>query len=231
MTAQIGDSICYAGQYYNLVGVSPDHPSDELFDQERFGIRTFSNCTACWRGFVATYGLRENRLILEELKINVRNSAWGEELQRIDELQEIWRNLPPHQRGTKPRPKKWNPGPYGPPIHGVFPAAADDPKATFAFTDNYLKIGLPLPFSGGLLLGDGFIQELYEHMGFHPAWKFQKVIELIFTEGRLTAARDRSAKMAEIREAKDGSDGKTSKTFSSPEKIVGWIDGCFNRSY
>lgn len=42
-----------------------------------------------------------------------------------------------------------------------------------------------VPLSGGLLLGEGFIQELYVHMGFHPAWKYLHVIELIFEGGQL----------------------------------------------
>lgn len=44
---------------------------------------------------------------------------------------------------------------------------------------------VPIPLSGGLLLGEGFIQELYAHMGFHPAWKCLHVIELIFEGGQL----------------------------------------------
>jgi hypothetical protein len=231
MTAQIGDSIRYAGEHYYLVGVSSDHPLDELFDPERFDIRTFSDCTACWRGFVATYGLRENRLVLEELEINVCDPEWEEELKRLTELKEIRRYLPPHRRGPKPQPRPMKPGPCGPAINGVLPLPPADPSGIFAFSDNYHQIGLPLSFTGGLLLGDGFISELYEHMGFHPAWKFEKVIELIFVEGTLTAAHDRSTDMAEIRAAKAGSDGRTSTRFSSPEEIVGWIETCFDRRY
>ena len=231
MTAQIGDSIRYAGDHYGLVGVSPDNPADELFDPERYGIRTFSDCTACWRGYVATYGLRENLLVLEELGINVCDPEWEEELKRLTELKEIRRYLPPHRRGPKPQPKPMRPGPCGPAIHGVLPVRPADPCATFAFSDNYHNIGLPLPFTGDLLLGQGFIRKLYEHMGFHPAWKFEKVIELIFAEGVLTAVHDRSAEMAEIRATKAAADGKNSKHLSSPVEIVEWIENCFDRRY
>jgi hypothetical protein len=149
MTAQIGDSIRYAGEYYDLVGVSPDNPADELLDPERFGIRTFSDCTACWRGYVATYGLRENRLVLEELGINVRDAEWEEELKRLPEIKEIRRYLPPHRRGPKPQPKSMKSGPCGPAIHGVLPVRPADPYATFAFSDNYhsmpLSAEIPAP--------------------------------------------------------------------------------------
>ena len=45
-------------------------------------------------------------------------------------------------------------------------------------------------------LADGFIQNLYVHMGFHPAWKYREVHELLFEDGRLLHAQDRSAAMA-----------------------------------
>ena len=96
---------------------------------------------------------------------------------------------------------------------------------------NCHNVGLPLPFSGGLLLGQGFIRKLYEHMRFDPAWKFEKVIELLFADGILTAAHDRSAEMAEIREIKAEAGEQTSRRFSSPEEIVGWIGSCFDRRY
>lgn len=230
MTAQIGDSIRYAGDHYGLVGVSPDNPADELFDPERFGIRTFSDCTACWRGYVATYGLRENRLVLEELGINVRDPEWEEELKRLTELKEIRRYLPPHRRGPKPQPKPMKPRPCGPAIHGVLPTPPVNPGRPFVFSDNYHDIGLPLSFTGGLLLGQGFIHKLYEHMGFHPAWKFEKVIELIFVNGVLTVAHDRSADMEKIRESKAGAGGQA-KRLGSPVEIVGWIENCFDRRY
>lgn len=60
-------------------------------------------------------------------------------------------------------------------------------------------IDLPVPLTGGLLLGRRFIQATYVHMGFHPAWKFAKVIELLADGGKVTATLDRSAEFAAIR--------------------------------
>jgi len=47
-------------------------------------------------------------------------------------------------------------------------------------------------FSGSLVLGHGFIKELYDHMGFHPRWKYTTVLEMEFEEGRLIAVADES---------------------------------------
>ncbi|BDZ71293.1 hypothetical protein GCM10025861_18100 [Methanobacterium petrolearium] len=37
------------------------------------------------------------------------------------------------------------------------------------------------------------------HRGFHPAWKFEEVNELIFHDGKLTEKKDVSDKLAEVR--------------------------------
>ena len=231
MTAQTGDFVRYAGEDHDLVGVSPDNPNDELFDPEKYGIRTFSNTTACWRGYVATYGLREGRLVLEELAINVRDPEWEKEIRRLTLLKEIRRHLPPHRRGPKPQPRPMKAGPCGPAINGVLPAPPADPQACFTFSDNYHNVGLPLAFTGGLLLGRGFIRRHYEHMGFQAPWKFEKVTELIFTGGVLTSAHDRSSEMATIRDAEGAADGTTGKHFTSPAEIARWIGTCFARRY
>jgi hypothetical protein len=88
----------------------------------------------------------------------------------------------------------------GPAINGVEPVA---PEGEHAFFNNvYERLGLPLDFTGELLIADDFIQELYVHMGFHPAWKYETVLELSFDAGRLLAVRDVSAAMARIRREK-----------------------------
>lgn len=51
-----------------------------------------------------------------------------------------------------------------------------------------------------LLLGRGFIRSTYVHMGFHPVWKFAKVIELLLREGAVTDSLDRSAELAAFRQ-------------------------------
>jgi hypothetical protein len=65
----------------------------------------------------------------------------------------------------------------------------------------YRPIGVRQPFTGGVLLGAGFIQELYVHMGHQPAWKYTTLLELSFDDGRLTDVHDRSELMARRRAA------------------------------
>ena len=60
-------------------------------------------------------------------------------------------------------------------------------------------IGLAVAFTGGLLLGVGFVRETYVHMGFHPAWRYERVLELLADDGVISTITDRSAEMAELR--------------------------------
>ena len=71
------------------------------------------------------------------------------------------------------------------------------------FGANYEGLSEPMPFTGGLILGNGFIWDLYEHSGSHPAWKYERVYEVIFDSGQVVEEHDRSASMAEHRTNKD----------------------------
>ncbi|MDX2438021.1 MAG: hypothetical protein QNL88_13340 [Acidobacteriota bacterium] len=82
-----------------------------------------------------------------------------------------------------------------------------------------------VPFTGGLLLGADFVEELYVHMGFHPAYKYRQVLEVTFETGHLLSQSDRSIEMEEIRLREGRGDGKRSKD------VVAWINDCFRTDY
>jgi hypothetical protein len=91
-------------------------------------------------------------------------------------------------------------------------------------------LGHRVPFSGGLLLADDFIDELYVHMGFHPAWKYREVHELVFLDGDLVLEADRSEQIAEFRqEIRDRPLEPGSG--SEREDIRRWIERCFSQEY
>lgn len=64
----------------------------------------------------------------------------------------------------------------------------------------YPDLNLPLPYTGGIVIGREFIREFYVHMGFHRPHCYRYVIELAFREGRLINATDHSETMEAIRE-------------------------------
>jgi hypothetical protein len=91
------------------------------------------------------------------------------------------------------------------------------------------KLSLPVPYTGGLLLAEGFIQKLYVHMGFHPAWKYRDVRELIFEQGRLLEDHDRTTAMAELREKLAAKPLRPDITREGD--VMAWIEKCFSRDY
>ena len=81
----------------------------------------------------------------------------------------------------------------------------------------YSPVRVPLPFAGGLLLGAGLSHDRYVHRGKHPAWKYTKILELSFDDGRLVAVFDRSELVAQRRTA--------------PRDCDIWIETAFDRRY
>jgi hypothetical protein len=77
----------------------------------------------------------------------------------------------------------------------------------------------------------------YSNMGFHPAWKYEIVHELIFEDGRLTQETDWSEKMAHIRQQfeqeinYEGEDPTIPDADASKDEIHKWISDCFSRAY
>jgi hypothetical protein len=86
-----------------------------------------------------------------------------------------------------------------------------------------------VPFIGGLLLGDQFLHEFYVHMGFHPAWKYEEVLELVFREGHLERTIDHSERIAEIRS--EIASGSRPDPDGSPDQLDVWIHRTFQLDY
>ncbi len=110
-----------------------------------------------------------------------------------------------------------------PPIFGTLPMRYQWRETEYAFDPP-----VHVPFSGGLLVGQRLLSQLYVHMGYHPAWKFDRVSELLFTEGRLQCAHERSQEMADVR-ARMRSIEPGEHT--SPAEIREWVERCLALDY
>jgi hypothetical protein len=65
MTAQISDIYKYDKEEYDIVAMT-----DPIgFDPHDYGIRTDAPHTACWRGYVCEYDIREDGLVLDNLDV------------------------------------------------------------------------------------------------------------------------------------------------------------------
>ena len=174
-----------------------------LFDPLDYDLRPFPRITSCWRGYVCEYRVFSNRFLLNKLKINLGIRPWnGDQHEFIPE--------------------------EGPPLNGLKPVFATDTYELF--NNTYRELNLHIDFTGGILAADDFIRELYVHMGFHPAWKYKNVIELIISHGDVTETRDVSEIMQEIRDRMVKSQLEPG-LHASREEIEAWVASTFKLDY
>lgn len=166
MTGQIADCFRYQGRDVSIVEIR----NGELFTPSFLHLEPSSPNTACWRGYVARFGLSDSNLVLDILHIHLMTKNFT------------------HKKG--PTINTVNP---------IYFTAKRMDKENEWFNNKYEGLGYHLSYTGSLLLGEGFISDLYFHGGFQSAWKYKKVIELIFVAGILRQEFDRSEEMAELR--------------------------------
>ena len=150
-------------------------PLGSVFDPAVFGLDPTGTCTACGRGYVATFAVLGGRLVVDALDVNLYDHANGGG---------------GGPTGFTPRPR--------PSVNGVSPSGSRGPGGGL-FANRYRGLAHPLEYTGDLLIGDGFLPELYDHMRSAAAWKYRSVIELAFEDGRLRRETEKSVEMAEVR--------------------------------
>jgi hypothetical protein len=190
MTAQISDTIIYPslGNYredasereWAIAGVA----GESLFDPAPHQLKVQSSSTGCRRGYHCGYLVSNGELRLTRVTCGLRHN----DVEAIG-------------RGAGPKL-------FGAPLRTRFQLTqAFDPKTgrlgpqELTPAGDYQVEGLsaPLDFTGGLLLGRDFIQELYVHIGFQPVYRYRTVTELTFEHGRLQNAQDHSDAVAAYR--------------------------------
>jgi len=173
MTAQVSDRFRYRGDDYDLTDLS----DGQDFDISFLGLEPSMTSTACWDGYQAVFCVSESRLTLDELSVNL--------LQEGNEKNRIRRQ--------------------GPTINGIapLPSRRVDRRSIYyeeEFNNYYYELNLHLDFTGGMLIGDGFVEEGWGYSGFASAWHYETVFELIFEQGVVKEELDRSVPMTELRE-------------------------------
>ena len=198
MTAQFNDSFRYRGEEFAVAGIS----EGELFDISLLDLKPVMACTACYRGYVAQFGVAGAKLVIATLQVNLMRDSGN----------------------SKCEPEA------GPVINAITPIF--DRERDSLFSNQYDNLNYHLEYTGGVLLANGFIEEVYVHMGFHPAWKYNHVIELIFEAGILKGEFDRSAQMSELRLRFTESRGERgSPEPPSDQEITAFIERAFDRRY
>jgi hypothetical protein len=118
--------------------------------------------------------------------------------------------------------------PNGPTINSIPPIS---PNSLCGFNCLYKDLNLPIPFTGGLLLGDGFVKQSGFNMGFHPYWRYESVIELIFENGKLSRAEDKSSIALEVRNKHLVSGVLGINEIVGDKEVTRWIEQSFSLSY
>lgn len=209
MTAQISDKIKYQGEFYKLAGLN----GTGLFDPISQGIKVVSITTACWRGYYCIYEIADQALYLTQVNLGLSRDDW--EAIECGECPKLF--------GKTPRSYT---------VHGRSRDLHTGEIETSWESPDFMVDGLweLVLFTGGMLLGDDFIEEMYVHMGFHPAYKYRIVYELVFEGGRLVEEYDRSEKMIEIRQM-ISSEPLQPDANASLDEMEEWVKQCFSLEY
>ena len=70
MTGQMSDDFLYQNEKYVLAGVS----GTGLFNPEDYDMFPYSSCTACWRGYLVSYAIVNDKLVVQTLDVNLRET-------------------------------------------------------------------------------------------------------------------------------------------------------------
>jgi hypothetical protein len=70
MSGQVSDKFQYKNAEYDISAI--EFP-EKFFDIGSFGLNPTSESTACWRGYVATFTINNNKLVLYKLDTNNGN--------------------------------------------------------------------------------------------------------------------------------------------------------------
>lgn len=173
----------------------------ELVAPSQWGLKPEMPSTACYRGWMAEYQI-DDRIELADLYVF-------------------------HDAGLPVKNRK----PNGPVINGVSPQEPDATGSAIGFNCLYRGLALPIAFTGGILLGAGFVRGLLVNMGFHPFWKFEKVHELIFEQGKLLSCVDKSDVASALREKHLVNGFLGRPDLSRGDKVMAWIEQSFSLRY
>jgi len=166
-TEQVNDSFLYKGKQYSVTG------GRIPLDFNKWNLRPAGFTTACYRGYMATFTLIGDKLVLTDL---ITNNGFTNNVGMDATAPEI-NGVTPKKYNQEER-RLWSGG--------------------IAGNLEYKNILLPLDYTGTAILKDGIITRGM-HGRFDDAAGYKTAIELTFENGILKSEKDISQEMAEIR--------------------------------
>jgi len=168
MSGQVDDKFIFNKSEYSVSAI--EFPENFL-DIYSLGIKPIEFDTGCWRGYVATFAINKENLVLKKLYTNNGNDIKNEIIEINKKLPKI--NIP---KGL-----------------------CDEYKNTWK-EYTYNNINLNILYTGSIIITKGFIWDRYVHMGFQSPISFEVVIQLTFNKGKLSNINDLSETAKKIRE-------------------------------
>ena len=201
MTAQVSDGFVYNEKSYGISAIEDVELFSKHFNIKSFGLKPTSPDTACWRGYVAEFAIKNSMLVLNTLETNNGNDK---------------NNIIPEINGRTPKIDK---------PEGLVDGRLDYRKLM------YTDIDFPILYTGGILITDGFLMEYYVHMGFQSPFAYETVIELIFKEGKHIATNDLSEVAAKKRAKTTPDEEKSEDWENLPQWIEDRFDLSYSKRW
>ena len=176
MTMQLSEGIEFEGERFSLMTSQPTW----IFSPREHGIRPGAASTMCWSGYLASYRVADDMLLLDRLVTG--HSTYLPFTENPEDLQ------PRHARWPSDRQVDLVPPP---PLGGVEAVASEG--EIFVGRWVYEGLHMRLPFTGRITIANGFVEGLGRDSGL---WRYEKVLRLSFEDGALVRTRDLSAEFA-----------------------------------
>ncbi len=100
---------------------------------------------------------------------------------------------------------------YYPEINNVNPQK--EGKESFEYMGHhiYRNLNIYMEYTGKILIGKGFINKYYIHMGYQRAWAYEVLEELVFDNGKLVKTVDHSEMAKKLRKEIENEAGEMKK--------------------
>jgi hypothetical protein len=164
MTAQVFDRVIFEGESYKLSLATSELP----FKAELFNIEPVWTSTSCWRGFLRTFIIENQQLLIKQLDVNDKKTR---------EL-----GLAEYQPNT---------------IYGIYPEINNAREIDTLFEMTYKELNHVINFTGSLLIGKNFYLDFLDHTC-DTNWQHREVYELTFEKGNLLSSLDMADTLNEV---------------------------------
>lgn len=179
MSQEIDDKFIYNGKEYILIAL--EFPK-KFLDFKKFKLKPIEMTTACWRGFVITFAVKYDQLIIDQIFTN--NQTYTKSRKR--------KTIVIHE------------------INGVFPEILKPEGLIDEFNEyrilHYNNLNYSLNYTGTIIIVKDFIDKYisgpYAFLSVSP-FCYKKIIKLTFVKGILTNSKDLSNYGKKIRAEKN----------------------------